>query len=280
MGADGPSHVRVTHSDFDVCKGCGMRAGLVGTLLAVAVTAAWLGAVRAQEPPTRVFGTVTIEGRPAPLGTRVQAVLGDRLCGEGVVRFVNEALPEGYVVDVAAATTTQGCGVNGARITFLVGGVRANETAVFEAGSFVRLDLTVSGPAATPSPGATPPPFGTAPASPSPQPSVAPTVPIFGTLIPTPTATGTASPAATATPADTATGTAPASPSPPLTDRITPTATATPPLSGTTFIPLPGPVRGDGSDDGENTALAWGVAAVLLLGAAGVVGYLVYRRGR
>src|SRR5436190_20516062 len=116
----------------------------IGMLAVVgAVAAGREAAVHAQSPPTRAFGTVTIDGQPAPLGTIVQAYIDDQLCGEGMVRRVNDDLPQGYVVDVAGAAQTPGCAGEGDTITFRIGGVKANETGTFATGSFLRLDLTV-----------------------------------------------------------------------------------------------------------------------------------------
>ncbi|MER3419934.1 MAG: hypothetical protein C4290_05120, partial [Chloroflexota bacterium] len=128
---------------------------LAGCGLALVLGAAPAGA---QLPPTRVFGTVTVDGRTALAGTVVQAFIGEKLCGEGVVRRISDELPLGYVVDVAGASQIEGCGTDGATITFRVGGVLANETATFATGTFLRLDLTVSGQVATPTPGVPPPP--------------------------------------------------------------------------------------------------------------------------
>lgn len=219
---------------------------LAGLSVALAFGAAPAGA---QLPPTRVFGAVTVDGRPAPAGTVVQAFIGEKLCGEGVVRRISDELPLGYVVDVAGASQSEGCGTDGATITFRVGGVPANETATFATGSFVRLDLTVSGQVATPTPGApTPPPFG---AESTTTPTIAAS-PETGA----PPATAGPSPAATEA---TATATAPAEPGLPV-------RTATP--AGST-----GESSGGG---GTRLALAV-VAALAVLAAAGAGAYLWYR---
>ncbi len=94
-------------------------------------------------PPTRFFGTVTLDDTPAPDGTTITALVNDNLCGTGLVTGGN------YVVDVASATTQEGCGTDGDTVSFLVGTVLANETGTFQAGAFVPLDLTAT-QAATP----------------------------------------------------------------------------------------------------------------------------------
>lgn len=220
-------------------------------LLAGCGAALLLGAAAgAQLPPTRVFGTVTVDGRPAPAGTVVQAFIGERLCGEGVVRRISDDLPLGYVVDVAGATQVEGCGTDGAPITFRVGGVPANETATFATGSFLRLDLTVSGQVATPTPGApTPPPFGAVPAA---------------------TPTVVASPRVTASPAE-------ASPSPAATETpVAATATSEPGLPVRTATPAGSAQAGGGGGD-AGLILAV-VAALIAVAAVGTGAYIRYRR--
>lgn len=220
-----------------------LLAGWGLTLLLGAPTAV------AQLPPTRVFGTVTVGGRPAPAGTVVQALIGEKVCGEGVVRRISDDLPLGYVVDVAGATQVEGCGTDGATITFRVGGVPANETATFATGTFLRLDLTVSGQVATPPPGApTPPPFGAAPAA---------------------TPTAVASPGGTAPPGE-------ASPSSGATETpVAATATSEPGLPVRTATPA-GSVQEGGSGDAGLILAA--VAALIALAAVGAGAYIWYRR--
>ena len=221
-------------------------------LLAGLSVALVLGAARAgaQLPPTRVFGTVTVDGQPAPAGTVVQAFVGEKQCGEGLVRRISDDLPLGYVVDVAGATQVEGCGTDGATITFRVGGVPANETATFATGTFIRLDLTVRGQVATPPGAPTPPPFGAAPAA-TPTAVASP-----GAASPTPAGPG----GATETPA-----------------VATPTATATagPGLPVRTATPA-GSAGGD--DTGGAGPVLAAVAALIALAAAGAGAYLWYRR--
>lgn len=235
-------------------------------LLSAGIVAGRATAAGAQSPPTRAFGSVTIDGQPAPLGTVVQAVINDKLCGEGVVRFVNDALPQGYVVDVQSNASSSGCGADGDTIRFRVGGVEATETGEFQTGTFLRLDLTVAGQVATPAAGATPPPFG-AEASPTPIPAVAPTVaPAAGGASPTAAPPdGSGSP--TATPEATATGTADAGPTATPTD--TPHFTATPSAVA----------QREGSGGGNRAAL-WAAAAAAVLAAAGGAAYWLYRRNQ
>jgi hypothetical protein len=213
-------------------------------LVSGVVLAFWLPAtMSAQTPPTRVFGTVLVDGQPAPAGTSVQAFIGERQCGDGQVRRISDEIPLGYVVDVLSATQTTGCGADGDRITFKVGGRQAGESTEFRTGTFVRLNLTVSGQVETPTPGPTPPPFGS------------PTTPAGGMASP-------GSGATTVQPSPAAGGTA--------------TATGSPSLGPTATTPSP---DANGNDDGSGaTTAALIVVGVAVAAAAGSAGYYLYRR--
>jgi hypothetical protein len=101
-------------------------------------------------PPTRVFGSVTVDGQTPPLGTTVEAFIGTQRCGTGEVRELGDPIGVGFLVDVDSNTFNPGCGNDGDTITFVVGGVPAAETATFQTGAFVRQDLTAAGQPATP----------------------------------------------------------------------------------------------------------------------------------
>lgn len=219
-----------------------------------AVLVAMLGApLLAQTPPTRVFGSVTVGGRPAPLGTVVQALIGDKVCGEGQVRRVSDEIPVGYVVDVVSATQTPGCGTDGATIVFKVGGVQANERGEFQTGTFLRLNLTVSGQVSTPTPGPTPSPFGS------------PTAPTGGATV-TPPAAGSPTPGQ---PTSVATATA----------IVTVEATPAPTTPLPRFTATPADVERGGGDRGV-PAVLWAGLAVALAGVVVGGGYFLYRRRR
>lgn len=217
--------------------------------LVAAYTAVSRQPALAQAPPTRLFGTITIAGQPAAVGTVVEAFVRGLLCGEGVVRRVSEQLPVGYVVDVAADAQRPGCGRDGDAVSLRVGGEPAAESATFQTGLFVRLDLTVARLGATPTPGPTPPPFG-------------------APLTPAPTSAGSGSIAPTATPAGVSTVIVPIS-----GGRVTP-----PGSSDTDTGPAGSGERRDQDNGSVAMIVFWGglmVAAALAVGAGG---YLLYRR--
>ncbi len=114
---------------------------LAAVLLAGIALHAIAGAATAQAPPTRFYGTITINGAPAPAGTEVTAYVGDLLCGAALT-----AADDGfYFVDVAHDVTIPGCGVESIGVRFAANGIVANETGYFRQGIFVNLNLSVSG---------------------------------------------------------------------------------------------------------------------------------------
>ena len=107
-------------------------------------------------PPHRFFGTLTIDGVPAVVGTEIRAFVGERECstGGGVIGVGGR-----YVVDVLATTHRPGCGRGaGETVTFRVGDRVAQQTPEFRNGGYQRLDLTVGGAAPPPPPPPPPPP--------------------------------------------------------------------------------------------------------------------------
>lgn len=114
----------------------GVWAGItVLALLAVGLVLAGAAAAQAPLPPNRFFGSVTLDGQPPPNGTVVAAFIGTAQCGTSAVQNGQ------YVLDVASAATTTGCGTDGATVTFTVRGLRAHPTSTFHTGAFTQLNL-------------------------------------------------------------------------------------------------------------------------------------------
>lgn len=126
-----------------------MLQRMVALLLCAALGVGAAQAGRAQmSPPNRFYGSLTIDGAPAPAGTQVRAFIGDIDCTTPREPF---AVPAGqYAVEVAHGSQIPGCGSDGAEVTFRVGGRTANEKGVFVGGTFIKLDLTVAGTGAAP----------------------------------------------------------------------------------------------------------------------------------
>ncbi len=115
-----------------------MHYALVATLLAVVVglVSAHAGA-QVPSPPNRFYGTVQVNGAPAPDGTSVIAVVGDTECGR------SETVGGAYRLDVPPATTRPGCGGDGQVVRFRVAEVPALQTAPWRGASFTELNLAV-----------------------------------------------------------------------------------------------------------------------------------------
>lgn len=143
-----------------------MRVLRLFSVVAALVGVLAVQTVAAQLPPTRFFGTVTIDGAPAPPGTEIRAYINDIECGFRVTE--QEGL---YGVDAAHSNTIEGCGFDDLdmTVTFTVNGVPANETGTFVQGTFVELNLSVGAGGAPPP--ADPP---TDPSQPEPTPEPAP----------------------------------------------------------------------------------------------------------
>lgn len=116
-------------------------AGVAALIVAVvALVGVAQPAAAQQAPPNRVFGTVQLNGATPPAGTVITAFIGGMQCGGGQVRENGM-----YVADVVDASQTAGCGMEGAVVTFRVGGVQAGQTLSFQSGMFTELNLVAPG---------------------------------------------------------------------------------------------------------------------------------------
>lgn len=160
--------------------------------LAAALLAAGTAAAAAQpQIPATVYGSVTIDGQPAPTGTEVRAFIGSTDCTQaapGERLAFREGQATAYVVTVLHESQRPGCGRTGAVITFTVDGRPALQSVAWEPGP-IRLDLSLGSPTVIPLPTATP----TLPGAASPTARPAPTGPpptddvaLPGTLVPSP----------------------------------------------------------------------------------------------
>jgi hypothetical protein len=143
-------------------------------------------------PPNRFDGSASVDGRPAPDGAAVTALVGTASCGTGQVNGGQ------YVVDVASAFTRPGCGRDGGQVSFTIGSARATQTGTFATGAFTALNLTAQTPTPTPAP-TTPRPAVT-PAPTTPRPAVTPAATTPRPAVTPPPAATTARPAVTVTP--------------------------------------------------------------------------------
>ena len=113
-------------------------------LLALVAGAAAAGEGAPPAFPHEFYGSVTIDGAPAPAGTVIAGVIGGREC-----ESVTTTVPGEY------GSSSRHKGANllvwgsaeqaGETITFLVAGTAAKETTTYTPGERTRLDLTVGG---------------------------------------------------------------------------------------------------------------------------------------
>jgi hypothetical protein len=118
-------------------------------------------------PPARFAGTVTIDGVKAPVGTVIEARIGNTSCG--TTSTFDQGGNANYVLDVPALDpgATPNCGTENAAVSFIVGGRLAQETGSWKNYQLNVLNLTVVTPTATPTGGT--PGAGTPTVSPTPK---------------------------------------------------------------------------------------------------------------
>ncbi|MBI2760346.1 MAG: hypothetical protein HYX51_02835 [Chloroflexi bacterium] len=188
-------------------------ASAVG-MLALSATALGPRSASAQPtPPARFFGTVTLNGQPAPNGATVQARVGTNNCGTGTVTAAGAT--SNYVVDVASVSTMPGCGTDGATVTFTVSGAPAAQTGTFQTGAFISLNLVATAATATPTATATATRTATATATATRTATATATATRTATATATPTRTPTTAPITPQRPAGTPAAQRPAAPAAP-----------------------------------------------------------------
>ena len=163
-----------------------MRYVMIAAVVIAVAVVGFAGVSEAQPPPRRFYGSLTIDGQPAPAGTRVIAEILDMDCS--AYPPAANTLPAGqYVVDARGGGP--GCGTEGATVFFKVGTRYAAQTGIYESGDFFQLDLTISGAATKPIvAGATPTvtatvAVATATPTPTPTPTPPPAPPPFSVSI-------------------------------------------------------------------------------------------------
>jgi len=143
--------------------GLGLAAAL-GILLfgfSGAINATEVAAQSPPTPPSRFGGTVKVDGVTPPTGTVIEARVGSASCGTASVDQDGR-----YTVNVvAAAPANQGCGTDGAAVSFYIAGKKADQTGSWKNFDFTALNLTYTTP---PTPAPSPSGSATAVATPRP----------------------------------------------------------------------------------------------------------------
>jgi hypothetical protein len=96
--------------------------------------------------PNRLYGTVTLNGQPAPVGTTIVGLTGGKQCASATVSATaisGTSYP--YIMNIPDGSADFDC-KPGAVIVFTVGGVTAGQTVTLDdVGTFFRVDLTAPG---------------------------------------------------------------------------------------------------------------------------------------
>ena len=89
-----------------------------------------------------IVGRAALETERAPPGTRIEALVNDRVCGTSTVLADSEV---DYVINVLGEREREGCASRGDVVSFRVGGVPATETASWvpyaEVANFLQIDF-------------------------------------------------------------------------------------------------------------------------------------------
>lgn len=118
---------------------------LAALAVAVLVPFARHAAPARAQVPNRIFGTVTLNGQPAAVGTTIEALTAGKSCGTTTVRQTTVS-GTSYPYQMDLPSTNEPACKPGAVVTFTVGGATAGQTfTLTDVGDFARLDLTAPG---------------------------------------------------------------------------------------------------------------------------------------
>jgi len=139
--------------------GGGRLAAVWVVVLVAAIAALSVATVSAESPPNppaRFVGSVLVDGQAATAGTIIEARIGNTTCGSSTVFMASGEAR--YALDSPALDpgATPNCGVDGAAVSFFVGGKKANETGSWKNYQLNILNLTVTTPTPSPSASGTP----------------------------------------------------------------------------------------------------------------------------
>ncbi|HEX6030312.1 MAG TPA: hypothetical protein VFY90_02700 [Tepidiformaceae bacterium] len=145
---------------MSMMRGLGLAAGAVG--VAGTLTAS-VASAQIPWPPATVFGSVTDEAGPVPEKVRVEAYIGDKLCGEGETGYTGDgdSRVTVYFADVVSDQQIAGCGKSGVEVRLKVGDRFASQTFKWETGP-AQVDIVFGNATPAPIPTFTPTPQRTA----------------------------------------------------------------------------------------------------------------------
>jgi len=139
--------------------GGGSLAAVLGIVLFAASGALGVSTVSAESPPSppaRFVGSVMVDGAAPAGGTLIEARIGNAPCGASTVFMAGGEAR--YALDSPALDpgATPNCGVDGAVVSFYIGGKKANETGTWKNYELNTVNLTYTTPTATATTTATP----------------------------------------------------------------------------------------------------------------------------
>jgi hypothetical protein len=120
--------------------------------------------------PATFFGSVTIDGQPAPTGTDVRGFIDGLDCTQsapGERPAIRDGNATAYVISVVHDSQRAGCGRPGVSVTFTINGEPADQRATWQPGP-IQVDLSIGPGAIVPLPTATATVAGLTPTSTSP----------------------------------------------------------------------------------------------------------------
>lgn len=135
--------------------GGGWLAAVLGVVLFAASGALGASTVSAESPPSppaRFVGSVKVDGAAPANGTLIELRIGSTTCGATTVFSAGGEAR--YAVDSPALdpAATPNCGVDGAAVTFYIGGKKANETGSWKNYQLNTVNLTYTTPTVTSTP--------------------------------------------------------------------------------------------------------------------------------
>ena len=141
--------------------GGGWLAAVLGVVLFAASGALGATTVSAESPPNppaRFVGSVKVDGAAPAAGTLIEARIGSATCGATTVFMAGGEAR--YTLDSPALDpgASPNCGVDGAVVSFYIGGKKANETGSWANYQLNTVNLTYTTPTQTATASATPKP--------------------------------------------------------------------------------------------------------------------------
>jgi len=148
--------------------GGGWLAAVLGVALFAASGALTSGTVSAESPPNppaRFVGSVLVDGQAPAGGTLIEVRIGNATCGATTVFMAGGEAR--YTLDSPALDpgANPNCGVDGATVSFYIGGKKANETGSWKNYQLNTVNLTYTTPTTTATATPKPPVTGSGPAT-------------------------------------------------------------------------------------------------------------------